>query len=1737
MAQLDVLIRKRSGMKAKLTNFSNYISSITASGIVSELQHELKCRLEKYEALYDQFDELQVDIEVCSDKPDDEYDERNKFEERYYALMAQARSLLSRASAADANRSVTGTICKQEGESLQHNFIRLPKIDLPRFHGSYQYWLEYRDTFLSLIHNSDSIDDISKFHYLRASLSGAALEIITNIDFKGDNYLMAWQLLCNRYDNSRLLVHNHVHALFNVETVSKESSLCLRRLLDTINKNIRALKTLNEPTQYWDTLVVYIMSNKLDVVTSRNWEEYRNGLSSPPSLQQFCEFISNKADLLETIENKQNINSNKIISKNNSYIIASNIDNSRSLVQSKNNNNISSFYLSCPLCSKNHLLFTCDQFRSLTIDERLKKAKELKVCFNCLRLGHGTKRCRLTHCKYCNSKHNTLLHAEESKPTSFQDPMPSSSSVALPINHSSSSVACAKENNIVLSSKVQHTTSSIVLLSTAMVKVVDDNGQRMDARLLLDNGSTANFITQSLCNKLNLSTRSVSSEINGINNQSLTSTQCCNLTIESNRGTYKANIECYILPEITKILPSNLIDVSQLSIPADLQLADPSFSIPSVIDILVGAEVFWDVISTKSISLGKNKPKLFNSKLGWIVTGQFPIKPTSSYAHFCNLSISDLDNNLRRFWELDSVSSSHSLSSEEKACEESFKLNTIRNENGQFIVTIPLKNDTDVLGESYDMAKRRFLSIERRFQRDPVFKERYIAFMQEYERLGHMTENITRSNSESSNVDYFLPHHGVINDASTTTKFRVVFDASAPTSSGLSFNDIQMVGPTIQDDLLSILLRFRQHKYVISADIEKMYRAINVTPNQRSLQQIIFREDPKLPLKTYTLNTVTYGTASAPYLATKCLSSLASNDLNEQVKMSILHDFYVDDYLSGGDTISQVVQLSKAVNSILSSAKFYLRKWKSNSPEVLSRVLGVSSCESSLNFAENQSTPHKTLGLFWLCNSDYLSFSVNINFSKEVTKRIMLSVISQIFDPLGLVGPCVVEGKILLQSLWLTKTDWDDQVPDKIKTLWTSFSTSLSHLNDLKIPRWVLSNNACSYELHIFTDASELAYGSCVYVRSIDAKNEVKVRLLISKNRVAPIKSKTVPRLELCGALLGTRLYVKVINALRLPIIRCYFWCDSTIVLNWLFSPSNLVDPFVRNRVHEIQESTADHTWRYVASKDNPADLVSRGVKANQIRECTLWWSGPEFLLKPENEWPKMPSTESTYHYNESQNSHPVELIQPSGFQSLINKLSNFNRLIRVMSYIQRFVYNLKNKFNKRIGLPTKDELDEAFTRVIRTAQIEMFPEEYLLLQKGKLLPRKSKLASLSPFMDSDGVIRVGGRLENSPYEYNIKHPILLCSKHHVTKILFRKYHIDLLHAGPQLLLANIRQLYWPLGGRNLSRVSVRNCLRCFRYKNTIVQPIMGQLPISRTNLEFPFLHCSVDYAGPVLIADKKGRGCKLIKSYVCIFVCLAVKAVHIELVTDLTKEGYMSALNRFVARRGKPQSILSDNATNFVGVFNELQQFLNTSNLPSEVAQQGIQFSFTPPYSPHFNGLAEAAVRSTKHHLKRLIQMTHFTYEELSTCLTQIEAVLNSRPLTPLSPDPTDLSALTPSHFLIGRPLLSVPYPQVTNIKIEQLRRYDRINHIKQHFWKRFSNEYVSLLQTKTKWFHSTGQLKIGTLVLLKEAGQPPLLWPLARVTKIFPGVDGDSRVAELKMRGKTVRRSYKNICPLPMD
>lgn len=1717
---MDKLLKQRSSMKAKLTNFDKYLKIVKSCDSLSILQqNELKCRLSRIEGLYEQFDTLQIDIEEQAEKIDDAFKEREQFESQYFSLISCARTILAGHEPAVSS----ATQLKDEHASLKGNssIVRLPPIELPRFDGQQRSWLEFRDSFISLIDNNTNIDDINKLRYLQSALQGSpALLVLENLEICSENYKQAWQSLCSRYEKPRLLVNKHLESLFNLEPITKESCTGIRRLIDNTNTNLRALQTLKQPIGQWDRIIVFLLESKLDTSTSKDWEQYRgSNLGDFPTLAEFMKFLENKSDYLASLEESEHTKKDTHKQKS----ITFNTNTSINKNQPKNNytktkNIFKPKEKQCAMCNQDHNLYMCELFRSASIETRNAKVKDANLCSNCLRPGHTTQKCKcLTNCKYCNQRHNTLLHMETT----------------------GEQLVAMSANTI-----QKCTSSSHVLLSTALVKVFDCRGDAHTARILLDNGSTSNFITSDLCEKLGVLRRSESATVTGINEQSCISTQSCFVKIQSFSSSFKSDINCYILPKITNLLPSTYININNINLPTDIKLADPSFYMPSVIDILVGAEVFWNILGNNSINLGKNQPKLFETKLGWLISGEVQqYKQQPLVCNFLNTNIQKSE--LTRFWELDSISVESSLTQEQKACEENFRLTTKRNTDGCFIVAMPLKSSPSILGDSYQKAKVRFISLERKFKKEPEFRRSYIEFMQEYIQLGHMTEN--KSSNPTPQKCYFLPHHGVIREQSATTKLRVVFDASATTTSGVSLNDLQMVGPTVQEDLFSILVRFRQNRYVVSADVEKMYRCIILDESQRSLQQIIFRFNEHEPFRTYTLNTLTYGTASAPYIATKCLVSLGdTEDIPLSVQEAVKRDFYVDDYIGGGDSIENTIQICKGVSSLLASAKLNLRKWHSNNSQILQAI--TSNIEPSKSLNLDSSASSKTLGIYWLCSLDMLSFQINIQFLDKVTKRHILSVISQIFDPLGLIGPCIVEAKVLMQKLWIDKSSWDDKISQEILQLWQSFANTLPALNSLQIPRWVLCEGAQSVEIHTFTDASEVAYGACVYVRSVTKLGVYHVKLLTSKNKVAPIKTLTMPRLELCAALLGARLCAKIMKSLTLRIVSQHFWCDSTIVLGWLSTSQNQLPPFVRARVSEIQELTQDFAWRYVPSSDNPADLVSRGVKADQIGNASIWWNGPSFLQLPEIDWPKFPNpniktqTNCTTlllnnNQNTSQSLQTFDNKSMNTISNLIHKKSVYKTLQRTIAYILRFIHNCAHPSNKKIGMLSIEELEMSTSHIISISQKEMFPDEYTIIKSGQTLPSKNRITAFSPFLDSSNIIRVGGRLSNSPYSYDVKHPILLHSKHHLTNIIFRMHHLNLLHAGPQLLLANIHQAYWVIGGRNLSKKTVKQCVKCCRFKAQIVQPVMGQLPAARTNLEFPFLHTGVDYAGPILIADRRGRGCKLLKAYICIFVCHAVKAVHLELVPDMTKEAYIAALNRFIARRGKPKIITSDNGTTFVGACNVIEKLVHECNIAHDITQLGIEFKFVPPYTPHFNGISEAAVRSTKGHLKKLLNLTHLTFEEMSTCLAQIESILNSRPLTPISSDPSDFTALTPSHFLIGRPLTSIPHPQIFDANINRLERYRRIELIKTHFWKRFSDEYVPLLQQKTKWKQSFDQLKENTLVLVKDNTSPPLLWLLGRITKVYPGSDKEIRVADIKTKKGTLRRAFNNICPLPQN
>lgn len=1717
MSTLKDLIKQRGHIRSRLTLFEKYLSPLLECKDTNAVKvNELRLRCSKMRDLSCNFEDIQSQIEMLDEENDEQMMERESTENTFFNLIARAQSLLEYFENQDkieasSNNSKCGN-------------VKLPFIKISSFNGDPQTWLSFRDTYLSLIHENDDINDIIKFHYLKSYLEGPASSVMASVTMSASNYVIAWNLLRDRYDNKRILINEHIKCLFSIQQLNKESYSGIRNLIDTLSKNLNALNSLGEPTDKWDSLVIYMASMKLDSVTIGRWEEFRSSMDSP-TLEEFYSFLRQRATVLETL------NVSKITSEKRHSL--PNIKSSKSFHSASADS--SSPAKQCPICKQSHMLYGCSVFKSMPIADRISKLTFLKLCTNCFRSGHQSYQCRLGGCRICHKKHNTLIHKQHSLPPTQTNAVCDNNIDKNISNLPGSSDDClctCSPSSVSMSA----TTTGQVLLTTALVEVKNKN-KIYTLRALLDSGSQSSFITESAQRKLGVPIKNNSYHcISGIGNEVLNLTERCDLRLFSMHNSYNVLVKCYILPRITEKLPQAHINVHNLNIPDFVKLADPGFYQCSEIDLLLGADIFWDLLGPGRVTLGPQRPILQETRLGWIVAGYIATEyylDNTNLKSFCHFS-KEISQQLSKFWEIEEVSPKLEYN-KDNYCESLFTSTTSRENDGRFCVQIPLKNSTDFLGDSYNVAEKRLKQLERKLKNNLQLKQQYHNFIKEYEHLGHMTE-ISRPV-----FGCYLPHHAVVRAASETTKLRVVFDASAKTTSGLSFNDIQHVGPVVQNDLFSILLRYRQHNFVVSADVEKMYRQILVDSTQRHLQLILWRDNPSEPIKIFQLNTVTYGTASAPFLSTRCLIQL-SKECNDQTTAQILSDdFYVDDFLSGADTEVELRGIVNSVTSALDSACLPLRKWRSNSPRIFKT-------ENSQPKQFDCSSQASVLGLKWDPTKDVLQFSVDLDQSQSITKRIILSKSAKLFDPLGLLSPCTIIPKIILQKLWMSKFDWDDPVDDPIQRQWINFATNLNSISDFDIPRCVIIPNHTRIELHSFSDASQTAYAGAVYLRSISHSGEVLVRLLCAKTKVAPVKTVTMPRLELCGALLSARLSDKVIRALRCKIESIVHWTDSTVVLSWLSSASCDLKPFVSNRVSEIQDLTLSNVWRHVPGHLNPADLASRGVNPKQISSSRLWWDGPSFLMEDSSRWPTniithhpdLPETKSKKQIKTKLNSEPTIIHNLSSTikNNVVNfdKHSSFIKLQRTYAYVLRFIFNLRNLNSRFIGPLSHDELNSALNFLIKQHQEECFSNEIKILKTKQNLPSKSRILSLSPFLNDDGILCVGGRLHNSNESSERKFPFLLDTTHNFSKLLFTHYHIKYLHCGPQLLLSTIRQRFWPLRGRILARSTVNSCKICRLMKAKAINPIMANLPSNRITPTHPFHVSGVDFGGPFYITDRRGRGCKILKCYLCLFVCFATKALHLEVASDLSTDIFMLCLRRFISRRGKPIELYCDNGTNFVGANNEITKFLKSNNkdISESALDEGIRFRFSPAYSPHFGGLWEAGIKSAKYHLTRILGDKHLTFEELSTLFTQIEAILNSRPLTPLSSDPNDLDPLTPAHFLIGKPLTALPSESLLDANMNRLDRYQVLEKMRQHFWNRWRNEYLSELQQKNKWRTHKKGLVEGDLVAVKEPSLPPMKWRMGRVQKLYTGSDGTARVADVYTSKGVIRRAIHNLCPL---
>ncbi|XP_033228966.1 uncharacterized protein LOC117180581 [Belonocnema kinseyi] len=845
----------------------------------------------------------------------------------------------------------------------------------------------------------------------------------------------------------------------------------------------------------------------------------------------------------------------------------------------------------CYICKESHFTQNCEKLLSSNLQDRWNLIKSLNLCYNCLRSNDTVENCNATACKTCSQKHNTVLHPENKNKKCFQT------------NHAS----------------LHNSLPSQVLLSTARINILDNKGVPHACRALLDNGSQVHFMTEKLAEKLGLKQREIEIPLGGVNQMTSSVSKITRTTIQSRLNKYSTYLTFLITPEVNNQAPSEPLDRVELKIPSNIRLAAPEFHRPSEIDILIGAEIFLKLLCVGQMSLANGNVIIQKTHFGWILGGKTP-GVAGPIAAKCNLSFNLLNKKICEFWEIENGPNERTKSHEDSACEIHFQENTRRDSaTGRYIVKLPFKEDSNGLGESYSHALKRFHSLERSLGRNPELKDKYITFMSEYSELDHMSED----QSASIYDGYFLPHHAIIKQSSLTTKLRTVFDASAKTSNGNSLNDILMVGPNIQEDLFSLLIRFRSHIFAITADIEKMYRQILVNENDQKFRKILWRENSHQPVKIFRLKTVTYGTSSASFLATRTLVQLAYDECGSYscASVALRQDFYMDHLISGARTIEEAKQLFAELMTVTRKGGMNLKKWVSNVPEL---IRSLSKDFSDTYFSLDLGDTTKALGVYW--NPDPDSFFYTVKQSRldaPVTKRNILSEIAELFDPLGLLGPVVLTPKIFMQNLWQLNIGWDESVPPEIEESWLDLKQNLALLREIEINRKIVVDNYVSLQMHGYCDASEKAFGACIYVRSTDKRGMHFTQLVCSKSRVVPLQTLSLPHLELSAAVLLSKLYSTVSQALRrLHIEKTIFWCDSTITLHWINSPPNTLKPFVGNRVAEIQSLTQSLEWRHVRTEHNPADLVSRGLAPQQLINNSFWFNGPAWINDAEQNWP-----------------------------------------------------------------------------------------------------------------------------------------------------------------------------------------------------------------------------------------------------------------------------------------------------------------------------------------------------------------------------------------------------------------------------------------------------------------------------------------------------------------------------------
>ena len=1622
--------------------------------------------------------------------------------------------------------------------------MKLPKLDIKKFEGDITEWTSFFEIFNVSVHQRTDMEMIQKFSYLKNLLQGEALELITGFKLESANYTQAIDLLKRTYGKKEEIKLGLVKKLLHTDLPSNDAE-SLMKFRSQFECSIRSLEAENLELNELYTILLYTklpssISETIKRKCGDNWlqfDSFKTQLEEEiHNLRAFSQKPSERVSTISTFEVEQGQATG--FSQSVRY---KNVGRGREQYRSKETQK-----KKCVLCEGSHFWAYCKTFT--TRERKLEKLKALELCFVCGSPKHYSKDCSKTSCKNgCSFRHHQVICPKTKKEEQ-------GNKQGNKVSVSTLSVAGVNKGD--------RTKRSI--LPTATITLKGRRGRVEHKRGLLDPCAERTFVKRISLEKLSYKVKGKEKlALRGyISSKPVQEYEIVTLGIP-HKGRL-LNLDCVVVDEMPEYVRKFNVKKTLKSLcRKKINLADKDFDLPvekqNPIELLIGVDNVYNILHPGYRRL--DELILLPTIFGYVLTGTCQaVKTEESQVTILKLASNEINANLedpgrdlKSLWEMDHLGiKEDELSLQERSVLENFEDTIEYSElECQYRVSLPWKGNKKRLSSNFGLALNRLKSQCSKFREDSLYLQNYSKVMSEQESRGFIERVPDWDLNEHC---HFLAHHGVKKE-SRTTPIRVVYDCSARQGkNGLSLNDCLWTGPHITADLLKVLLQLRTHAYACTSDIEKAFLMVQLKEEDRRYTRFLWLEDPRDPeskLIVFQFRVVLFGATCSPFLLNATIKKHLSG-MNTKID-HIYKGLYVDNLLFTCNDSEGLIQYFFEVNKMFAKAHLYLKEWISNNENL--RIMA-----ESYRIHGEVKENYRVLGLNWNVTTDELSVQPAIMEESSMTKRTILKMIARVFDPLGIFLPVTIKARIFLQKLWKQKLGWDNELNEELMREWSEIRDDLRSCLKLTIPR--STSLGKGDVLHVFCDASESAYGCAVY--RVNKQKKIS-RLLVAKARVAPLKELSVPRLELMALLIASRLLKFIYETYdKDEFDETIVWSDSKSALAWLVS-KNTQTVFVRNRVEEINSVIPKSALSYVPTDDNPSDYVTRGKRTEDIENNSFWWEGPSWLRN--SAWSMDRSWIHESHMQEDvgvlvNTEEDLQGVQGTQETSLLewDRYSKVRKFFRTMAWILRFTSNckkareerLRNRALQRVTQMkevtelqelTLEEEKEAARRLIICLQKEYFPDEYEKLKKGMRKPKSALISQLNLYLDND-VIRCKGRLEHAQLPETVKFPILLPKKCYFTQVVIRQMHETVVHMGVNATVAEFRQQYWAPQLRQLVKRVLHRCVICKKvqgkpYRTNMLPP----LPEFRLHCKTPFEVTGVDYTGALWV---RGYNKTLEKAYVILFTCPVTRALHVELVSNLSCDSFLMAFRKFCSRRTYPSLMLSDNATTFVAAADYLKGMSENSRVQQHLQEVECKWQFIPARAPWFGAIWERLIGLLKNCLKKVLGNALLSFEELSCVLTELEGSVNDRPLSYVPGELNQLEPLTPNHLLCGRkhrifPKETVDWKDVESDpnyeqKILVEKRYMHVSHVCDNLWKRWEREYLaSLRETHNTGVEHSAWPSIGEIVLVKDEG-PRSKWKLGQVIELHVGKDKIARVATIRTVQNQLVRPIVNLYPLEL-